>query len=71
MIGVMPDPAAKPTCNRPLPARPSSPKRPVGVITSSVSPAFNASFAQLENTPPSTRLIATVRSSRSGAEQME
>ena len=50
-IGVMPDPAAKPTrCS----ARGFlMTKRPSGGITASVSPAFSCVAAQLENRPPS------------------
>ena len=50
-MGVMPEPAAKPTrCS----ARGFlMVKRPSGGITASLSPAFNCVAAQFENTPPS------------------
>jgi len=52
-------------------ARSITPKRPVGVITSSSSPHFNSSAAQLENAPPSTFFTAMRISPSSGPEQIE
>ena len=52
-------------------ARGVTPKRPVGVITSSSSPAFSSSAAQLENAPPSTFFTAMRSSPSSGPEQIE
>ncbi len=64
----MPDPAAMPRCVCPEAA---APKRPVGVITSTWSPAARCSFAQTENAPPSTRFTAMRNSPSSGPAQIE
>ena len=59
-MGVMPEPAAKPTRCR---ARGlCTVKRPSGGITDSVSPALSAVAAQLENTPFSTGRMPSVSS---------
>ena len=67
----MPEPAAKPTYTRASPGACAMPKRPVGVITSSSSPAFSSSAAQFENAPPSTFFTAMRNSPSSGPEQIE
>ncbi len=67
----MPEPAAKPTWMRAWSGAGATPKRPVGVITSSASPGFSSSEAQLENAPPSTRFTAMRNSPSSGPEQIE
>jgi len=46
-------------------------RRAAGVITSSWSPAFSSSAAQLENAPPSTFFTAMRNSPSSGPEQIE
>jgi len=59
-MGVMPEPAAKPTRCR---ARGlCTVKRPSGGITRSASPAFSSVAAQFENTPPSTGRMPSVSS---------
>ena len=67
----MPEPAAKPTWVRACFGACATPKRPVGVMTSSWSPAFSSSAAQLENAPPSTFFTAIRNSPSSGPEQIE
>ena len=87
MIGVIPEPAAKATrCTDAFRATSSAASRsgslrlvspslemnaPCGFITSSRSPARSDSFAQVENTPPRSCLIATRISPGSGSAQIE
>ena len=68
----MPLPAAKPQVVLRVPVASSGTlKCPSGGITSSVSPAFSASLAQVENTPPGLRLTAMRSAPSCTAEQIE
>jgi hypothetical protein len=67
----MPEPAANPTWTRASLGAGATPKRPVGVMTSSSSPRFNSCATQLENAPPSIFFTAMRNSPSSGPEQIE
>ena len=71
MTGVIPEPPAMPTRCRLFVAANSVVKLPCGAMTSTVSPGFNASPTQFENSPPPIRLTVTIQSSSSGAVHSE
>ena len=67
MTGVIPDPPAIPTRWRSVAGRNSVVKLPCGGMTSTMSPGFNWSPTQLENSPPPIRLTVTIQSLSAGA----